>query len=200
MAFDAVPTAGNQAAYVHPTAEVDAGATVGPGTRIWRHAHVRTGARIGADCILGKDVYVDHDVTVGDRAKLENGAYLFYGAVLEDGVFVGPRACLTNDRLPRAITPDGALKTEADWEVGRTLIRYGAAIGAGATVVTGVTLGRWAMVGAGAVVTRDVPDHGLVVGVPARLIGYVCACGMRLASDAEGTWRCSACASCLAAA
>lgn len=178
---------------IHPTAEVAPDAVVGPGTRIWHHAQVREGARVGSECILGKGVYVDHHVVVGNRVKLQNGVSVFYRAALEDGVFVGPHACLTNDRVPRAITPEGDLKAESDWEIGQTVVRYGAAIGSGAVVLTGLTIGRWAIVGAGAVVTRDVPDHGLVVGVPARLIGYVCACGQRLTAAGAGAWRCAAC-------
>lgn len=193
MAIEIVTPKPRVGTFVHPTADVDRGAEIGDGTRVWRHAHVRDGARIGDECILGKGVYVDHDVVVGDRVKLENGASLFFGAVIESGVFIGPHACVTNDRLPRAITPSGALKTEDDWEAGRTLVRYGASIGAGAVIVTGVTIGRWAMVGAGAVVSRDVPDHGLVLGVPSRLVGYVCSCGRRLAARAQGDWFCSTC-------
>lgn len=178
---------------IHPTAEVSPKATIGPGTRIWHHAQVREGAQIGAECILGKGVYVDHHVVIGNRVKLQNGVSVFFRATLEDGVFIGPHACLTNDRVPRAITPDGVLKTEADWEIGHTRVCYGAAIGAGAVILTGVTIGRWAMVGAGAVVTRDVPDYGLVVGVPARLVGYVCPCGQRLSEEGGGAWRCVHC-------
>jgi len=125
-------------------------------------------------------VYVDSDVCIGDNVKIQNGASIYHGATLEDGVFVGPHACLTNDKLPRAITPDGRLKRDDDWEVGRTLVQYGASIGAGAILVAGVTVGCWAMVGAGAVVTKDVVPYGLVVGNPARLIGFVCMCGHRL--------------------
>lgn len=186
-------------AFIHPTAEVARDAVVGPGTRVWHHSQIREGARVGAECVLGKGVYVDHHVLVGDRVKLQNGVSVFFRATLEDGVFVGPHACLTNDRLPRAITPDGELKAEADWDVGQTLVRYGASVGAGAVILTGITIGRWAMVGAGAVVTRDVPDHGLVIGVPALLVGYVCACGQRLdccagrAAGGDGVWRCAAC-------
>lgn len=179
-------------AFVHPTATIEPGSSIGEGVRIWRHSQIRRGASVGEQCVIGKGVYVDHDVLIGARVKIENNASIFYGAVLEDGVFVGPYACLTNDRLPRAITPGGALKGEEDWVAGRTLVRYGASIGAGAVVVTGVTIGRWAMVGAGAVVTRDVPDHGLVLGTPARLVGHVCRCGRRLVEDAPA-WRCPAC-------
>jgi acetyltransferase-like isoleucine patch superfamily enzyme len=125
-------------------------------------------------------VYIDFDVVIGSRVKVQNGASIYHGATIEDGVFIGPHACLTNDNLPRAITPEGLLKSDADWEVSRTVIRYGASIGAGAIILPGITVGRFALVGAGAVVTKDVIAHGLVVGNPARLIGRVCACGYRL--------------------
>jgi len=165
---------------IHPTAEVSPTARIGEGTRIWHHAQVRERAVIGKECILGKDVYVDADVIIGNRVKIQNGAQIYHGATLEDGVFVGPLACLTNDRFPRAITPDGRLKSAEDWQVWPILVRYGASIGAGAIVLPGVTIGRFAMVGAGAVVASSVPDHGLVIGVPARLVGYVCVCGHRV--------------------
>lgn len=128
---------------------------------------------MGSDCVVGQDVYIDVDVIVGDRVKIQNRASLYRGVTVEDGVFIGPHAILTNDRHPRAITPDGALKTQADWTVAPITICYGAAIGAGAIIVAGVRVGRWALVAAGAVVAADVPDHGLVMGVPARLRGYV---------------------------
>jgi acetyltransferase-like isoleucine patch superfamily enzyme len=165
---------------IHPTAEVDPRAEIGPGTRIWRLVQVREGARVGRNCILGRGVYVDWDVRIGDNCKLENDALIFHGAELESGVFIGPAVCLTNDRWPRAITADGKLKTLADWTVGRILIAYGASIGARSVVLPDLTIGRFALVGAGSVVTRDVPDHGLVVGNPARLVGYVCRCARRL--------------------
>ena len=114
-------------------------------------------------------------------------------AQLADGVFVGPGAILTNDRLPRAVTPAGALKTDDDWQVGRITVGYGASLGAGCIVLPDIAIGRFAMVGAGAVVTRNVPDHGLVIGNPARLAGYVCVCGHRLAEAADGSFICPAC-------
>ncbi|MCB0198453.1 MAG: N-acetyltransferase [Caldilineae bacterium] len=180
---------------VHPSADVSPLATIGEGTQIWHQAQVRERARIGRDCILGKDVYVDSDVVVGDRCKLQNGALLYHGVELASGVFVGPGAILTNDLLPRAITPDGALKSDADWQVGHITVGYGASLGAGCVVLPDVTIGRLAMVGAGAVVTRSVPDHGLVRGNPARLAGYVCACGQHLIENSQhrGSFRCSTC-------
>ena len=165
---------------IHPTAEVSPHARIGAGTQVWHQAQIREGVRIGRSCIIGKGVYIDSDVVIGDQVKIQNGVSVFHGATIEDGVFLGPHACLTNDKLPRAITPEGELKRDADWQVGHTLIQYGASIGAGAIILPGVTVGRMAMVGAGAVVTKDVEAHGLVVGNPARLIGYVCDCGHRL--------------------
>jgi UDP-2-acetamido-3-amino-2,3-dideoxy-glucuronate N-acetyltransferase len=165
---------------IHPTAEVSPHAQIGPGTRIWHQAQVRERARIGANCIVGKGAYIDFDVRIGDNVKIQNGVFVYHGVTLEDGVFVGPRVCFTNDMFPRAITPDGAPKTDADWEVGTILVRYGASLGAGAIILPDVVIGRFALVGAGAVVTRDVPDHGLVLGNPARLVGYVCACARRM--------------------
>jgi len=119
-------------------------------------------------------------VVIGDRVKIQNGASVYHGATIEDGVFIGPHACLTNDRLPRAITPEGELKGDTDWKVGKIRVCYGASIGAGAIVLPGVTVGRFALVGAGAVVTRDVAAQTLVVGNPARPVGLVCLCGHRL--------------------
>jgi acetyltransferase-like isoleucine patch superfamily enzyme len=177
---------------IHSTAEVSDRAKIGEGTRIWHFVQIREGAEIGRDCIIGKDVYVDFDVRIGDKVKIQNGALIYHGAVLEDGVFVGPQACLTNDRYPRSINSDGSLKGNEDWVVGRILVRYGASLGAGSVVLPDVTIGRFALVGAGAVVTRSVPDHGLVLGNPARLAGYVCHCGRTLERQ-EKTWVCQIC-------
>ncbi len=170
---------------IHPTADVSPAAQIGDFTQIWHQAQVREHASIGRHCIVGKGVYVDFGVHIGDHCKLQNNAFIYHGATLADGVFVGPGAILTNDRRPRAINPDGALKSDADWQVGTIHVGYGASIGAGCIILPDVTIGRFAMTGAGAVVTRDVPAHGLALGAPARLVGYVCSCGGRLAV-AEG--------------
>jgi UDP-2-acetamido-3-amino-2,3-dideoxy-glucuronate N-acetyltransferase len=172
-------------AVVHTTADVEPGAVVGPGTRVWARAHLRTGSRVGRDCTIGANVFVDVDVAVGDHCKIQNGASLFKGVRLADGVFVGPHAIFTNDRVPRAVNPDGSLKGVSDWTVGTSTVARGAAIGAGVVVLTGVTIGQWAMIGAGSIVTRNVEDHALVVGNPARLVGWVSALGARCASQRE---------------
>ena len=165
---------------IHSTAEVSPGARIGNGTVIWAQAQVREGATIGKNCIIGKGVYIDHDVSIGNNIKLQNRASLYYGASLEDGVFIGPHACLTNDKYPRAITPQGQLKGTDDWELGHILVKYGASVGAGAVVLPDVTIGTFALVGAGAVVTSSVPGHGIVLGNPARLTGFACKCARRL--------------------
>lgn len=177
---------------IHPTADVSPEAQIGSGTRIWHQAQVREGVVIGDNCIVGKDVYIDFDVVIGNNVKIQNSALVYHGVTLEDGVFIGPQACLTNDRVPRAITPEGRLKTAEDWSAGPIRVCYGASIGAGAIVLPDVTIGRFAMVAAGAVVTRSVPDYGLVVGVPARLVGYVCPCGQRLEAT-DDSWHCPTC-------
>jgi acetyltransferase-like isoleucine patch superfamily enzyme len=185
-------------ARIHPTAEVAASAEIGPGTRIWNQAQVRERARIGADCVIGKNVYVDAEVAIGDRVKVQNNASLYRGLTVEDGVFIGPGVCFTNDRLPRAVNRDGSTKSDADWELLPTLVRSGASLGAGVVVLPGRTIGRWAMVGAGAVVTRDVADHELVAGNPARRQGSVCRCGEPLPDVSDGTpfrGRCPRCGS-----
>ena len=160
---------------------------MGEDCRVWRLAHIRENAIVGPGSIIGAGVYVGAGVRLGRNCKVQNNALLYEGVELEDGVFVGPQVCFTNDFLPRAVNPDLSLKTADDWEVGRTLVREGASVGAQSVVVTGVTIGRWALVGAGSLVSRDVPEHALVYGQPARVRGWVCYCARRLAlSDGSG--------------
>lgn len=172
-----------QASFVHPTAIVEDGAVVGDGTRVWAFAQIRSTATVGANCTFGRNSFVDAEVTVGDNVKVQNNASLFTGCEIEDGVFIGPHVILTNDKIPRAVNPDGSLKSAADWAMGRIRVRRGAAVGAGCVVLTDVTIGEWAMVGSGAIVTADVPDHALVIGNPARIVGWVDAAGERVASQ-----------------
>jgi UDP-2-acetamido-3-amino-2,3-dideoxy-glucuronate N-acetyltransferase len=179
------------APFVHPLARVEEDVEIGAGTMVWANAHLRRGARIGVRCIIGSDVTVDPGVVIGDHCKVQNAALLYSGLILGRGVFVGPSVVFTNDRLPRAVTPDGEPRTEAEWDHGITMVADGASIGANATIVTGVRIGAWAMVGAGAVVARDVDPHALALGVPARAVGWVCACGARVAGP--GVMRCPAC-------
>jgi UDP-2-acetamido-3-amino-2,3-dideoxy-glucuronate N-acetyltransferase len=171
--------------YIHPTAEVSPKAAVGAGTHIWRQAHVREYAEIGEHCNIGKGVYVDVHVQIGSNVKIQNHVSVFEGVTLEDGVFVGPHVCFTNDLFPRAITRDGKLKSATDWTITPTLVQYGASLGAGAIIRCGVTIGRFALVGVGAVVTRDVPPHTLVLGNPARQHGSVCYCARPLKDVSE---------------
>lgn len=178
---------------IHPTADVSPEATIGERTRVWHEAQVRERARVGDDCVLGKGVYIGEDVVVGNRCKIENRASLFHGVTLEDGVFIGPHVVFANDRFPRAVNPDGSLKTDEDWTVEPSLVRHGAAVGAGAIVLPGITIGPWAMVGAGSVVTANVPAQALVRGNPARVVGWVCVCGRPLRTADTHMYYCDAC-------
>jgi UDP-2-acetamido-3-amino-2,3-dideoxy-glucuronate N-acetyltransferase len=175
---------------VAASATVEDGARVGPGAQVWDQTVVRAGAEVGAETILGRGVYVGPGTRLGQRCKVQNQALLYEPAVLEDGVFIGPAVVLTNDTYPRAVTPDGRLKGAEDWEAVGVTVREGASIGARAVCVAPVTIGRWASVGAGSVVTRDVPDHALVVGTPARRVGWVGRSGVPLVRDTHDRWTC----------
>jgi acetyltransferase-like isoleucine patch superfamily enzyme len=170
---------------IHPTAEVLQDAEIGEGTSIWHHSQIREKVKIGNNCIISKGVYIDFGVSIGNNVKIQNYVSVYHGVTIEDGVFVGPHVCFTNDLNPRAINKDGSLKSADDWELSETLIQYGAGLGANSTIRCGVTIGKWAIVGAGSVVTRDVPDYGLVYGNPARLHGFVCPCGAQLEKEAQ---------------
>ncbi len=178
-------------ARVHPSSVVSEKAEIGEGSQIWLNCQVRENVKIGTGCIFGKGVYVDADVVIGNNVKVQNNASIYTGVTIEDGVFVGPHVCFTNDKVPRAVNPDFSLKAADDWHVTRTLVKAGAALGANSTIVCGVTIGRWAMVASGSVVTKDVPDHALVMGNPARVAGWVCSCGKRVEIEGgRGTCAC----------
>jgi UDP-2-acetamido-3-amino-2,3-dideoxy-glucuronate N-acetyltransferase len=173
-------------AFIHPSAVVEEGALVGDGAKIWHHAHVMSGAKVGAGSSLGKDVFVGGRAVVGARVKVQNGVSLYDGVVLADEVFVGPHAVFTNVENPRAFIDRRA-------EVQPTKVERGATIGAGAVIVCGHTIGAYAFIAAGAVVTRDIPPHALVMGVPARVVGHACHCGLRLRTHVQVAW-CDSCA------
>jgi len=167
--------------FIHPSANVSNGASIGEGTKVWINVQIREHAQIGMDCIISKDVYIDHAVKIGNRCKIQNSVSVYNGVTIEDEVFVGPNVAFTNDKVPRAFN--------AEWKITPTLVQRGASIGANATVVCGIVIGHFAMVAAGSVVTKTVPSHALVMGNPAKVVGYVCQCGNRLDSHAV----CKAC-------
>jgi UDP-2-acetamido-3-amino-2,3-dideoxy-glucuronate N-acetyltransferase len=169
--------------FVHPKALVDDGVKIGARTRVWAFAHLVQGAFIGADCNICDHTFVEGKVRIGNRVTLKCGVYLWDGVTLQDDVFIGPAVAFTNDLTPRSkVYPRAFLKT---------LVRKGASIGANATLLPGLTIGKWAMIGAGAVVTRDVPDYALVVGNPARFASWICACGMKLTLNQKNKAGCS---------
>lgn len=169
--------------FVHESSYVDEGAVIGEGTKIWHFSHVQKGARIGRNCSMGQNVNISNNVVIGDGVKLQNNVSVYEGVELEDYVFCGPSMVFTNDLTPRAKYPKGPAGYK------KTLLKTGCTVGANATVVCGHTLGKWSMVAAGAVVTKDVKDYALVAGVPAVQIGWVCECGTRL----DETYRCPSC-------
>ena len=176
---------------IQPSADVSAEAEIGEGSSVWHLAQVREGAVIGRNCIVGRGAYVGTGVRMGDNCKLQNYALVYEPAVLEDGVFVGPAVCFTNDHFPRSVAPDGTLKRGDDWEAVGVTCREGSSIGARAVCVAPVTFGRWALVAAGSVVVKDVPDFALVAGVPARRLRWVGKAGVPLEPGSEpGSWVC----------
>jgi acetyltransferase-like isoleucine patch superfamily enzyme len=175
---------------IQPTADVDESAVLGTGTTVWHLAQIREHARLGRDCIVGRGAYVGPGAVIGDNVKLQNYALVYEPARLEDNVFIGPAAVLTNDMYPRSVDVSGKLKRPQDWDASGVVVREGASLGARAVVVAGRSVGRWAMVAAGAVVTRDVPDFALVAGTPARRIGWVGRAGVRLEASGDSRWRC----------
>ncbi|MCR8943915.1 N-acetyltransferase [Streptomyces sp. OUCMDZ-4982] len=177
---------------VQPTAQVDESAEIGAGSSVWELAQIREGAKLGEGCVVGRGAYVGCGVRIGNNVKLQNYALVYEPAELADGVFVGPAVVLTNDHNPRSVDPDGRQKRGGDWQAVGVQVAEGASLGARSVCVAPVRIGRWAMVAAGAVVTRDVPDFALVVGVPARRIGWVGRSGERLtAREGEpGVWEC----------
>jgi UDP-2-acetamido-3-amino-2,3-dideoxy-glucuronate N-acetyltransferase len=172
--------------FVHPSSYVDEPCEIGDGTKIWHFCHVMQGARIGANCVLGQNVFVAGGVAIGNNVKIQNNVSVYSGVTLEDYVFCGPSMVFTNVKTPRSAFP----RNTAD-DYLPTQVKYGASIGANATIVCGVTVGRWALVAAGSVVTRDVPDHALMIGVPAKQLGWVCECGLALVfTGREATCQC----------
>jgi UDP-3-O-[3-hydroxymyristoyl] glucosamine N-acyltransferase len=179
-----------QPARILPSADVDPTAVIGDGSSIWHLAQIRDGVTLGRNCIIGRGAYVGSGVTMGENCKVQNYALVYEPAVIGNGVFIGPAAVLTNDQFPRAVNTDMSLKSGSDWDAVGVTIKDGASIGARAVAIAPVTIGRWALVAAGAVVTNDVPDFALVAGVPAKRIRWVGKAGVPLESAGENHFRC----------
>lgn len=166
--------------FVHKTAEIEQNIKIGKNTKIWHFAQIRGGAKIGQNCIIGKNVFIDFEVIVGNNCKIQNNCSIYHRTIIEDGVFIGPNVIITNDKTPRAIDPTGNLKSSKDWESGEVLVRYGASIGAGSIILPNITIGKYAMIGAGSVVSHNVPDFALVYGNPAKVHGRVDENGIKI--------------------
>lgn len=172
--------------FKHETAIVEEGAKIGKDTKIWHFAHVRGNAKIGSNCNIGKDAYIDNNAQIGNRVKIQNGVSVWNGVTIEDSVMVGPNACFTNDLYPRA-------EIWNEERIKKTLVKEGASIGANATIICGNEIGKYALIGAGSVVTKNIPAHAIVVGNPAKIIGYACTCGERLKVVKNSLMFCNSC-------
>ena len=162
---------------IHPTAEIDPSVHIGENSKVWHFAQVRKGVVIGSHCILGRGVYIDENIIIGNFVKIQNRSSIYKYCTIEDGVFIGPHVVFTNDSNPRAINLDGSLKAADDWHAGSSRVHYGASIGASSVILPNRVIGKFSLIGAGSVVTRDVSDYAIVAGNPARIRGYACACG-----------------------
>ncbi len=181
----------NKKVTIHDTAEVAVEATIGKGTRVWHYTHIRPGAKLGENCVIGKDVYIDNNVIIGDNVKIQNRASLYRGIIIENQVSIGSHVCFSNDRrIGRMVI----VNPENEPTRAHTVVGYKASIGAGSVILPGVSIGKYALVGPGSVVTSDVPNHAFVQGSPAKIVGYVCVCGRRLIYTAEEScWKCADC-------
>jgi UDP-2-acetamido-3-amino-2,3-dideoxy-glucuronate N-acetyltransferase len=172
----------NNEYFKHPTSIIDENVIVGKGTKVWHFCHISSGVKLGVDCVLGQNVFVGKNVSIGDQVKIQNNVSVYAGVRLEDGVFCGPSVVFTNVINPRS-------RIERKQEIKRTLVREGASLGANCSILCGVTLGRFSLIGAGSVVTKNVPDYALMVGNPAQQIGWICECGATLSTS----YQCEAC-------
>lgn len=179
-----------QQGFAHPTADVADDARLGSGAKVWHYAQIREGVTLGENTIVGRGAYVGTGVSVGENCKIQNYALVYEPAVLGNGVFVGPAVVMTNDHFPRAINADGTQKSAHDWKPVGVRVNEGASIGANSTCIAPLVIGKWALVGAGSVVVKDVPDYALVVGSPARRIGWVGTAGHPLTQQDDGLWQC----------
>jgi UDP-2-acetamido-3-amino-2,3-dideoxy-glucuronate N-acetyltransferase len=173
---------------VHPSSYIDRDVSIGDGTEVWHFCHIMSNARLGRNCTIGHNIFIDRNVTIGNNVTIQNNVSVYEGVTLEDDVFVGASAAFTN-----VLTPRAALPRNRPEDIQKTLVKRGATIGANATIACGTTVGVYAFVGAGAVLTRDAPDHALMMGVPARVSGWVCVCGRKIAFNEQNTARCPAC-------
>ncbi|HLC71146.1 MAG TPA: acyltransferase [Candidatus Nanoarchaeia archaeon] len=178
---------------INPSAEISTTAKIGENTNIWHQAQIRENTIIGNNCILGKNVYIDKEVKIGSQCKIQNNSSLYRGVIIQDQVFIGPHCVLMNDKIPRATTIQGDLKTDLDWQVDKTIVKTGASLGAHVAVLPGITIGSYALIGTGSVVTKNIPDYALAFGSPAKVVGYVCKCGNKLDEGKKAGEYCGEC-------